>query len=35
MAIITISRQEGSLSREIAEAIAVKHKWCYMDKGNY
>ncbi len=32
MAIITISRQEGSLSREIAEAIAVKHKWCYMDK---
>lgn len=32
MAIITISRQEGSLSREIAAAIADKHKWFYMDK---
>ena len=32
MAIITISRQEGSLSREIAEGIARKHKWLYIDK---
>jgi cytidylate kinase len=32
MAIITISRQEGSLSREIAATIAEKHKWFYMDK---
>ena len=32
MAIITISRQEGSLSREIAAAIAKKNKWYYMDK---
>lgn len=32
MAIITISRQEGSLSREIAAALAEKHKWYYMDK---
>ena len=32
MAIITISRQEGSLSREIASAIAEKFKLDYIDK---
>ena len=34
MAIITISRQEGSLSREIASGIAEKFKWDYIDKAN-
>ncbi len=32
MAIITISREEGSLSREIAAGIAEKYKWAFVDK---
>jgi len=32
MAIITISRQAGSLSREIAPGIAEKFGWLYIDK---
>ena len=34
MAIITISRQAGSLSREIAPALAKKFGWFYIDKNN-